>query len=732
MTEYSFDEIWNPSAVIKCIARSLGIDHQRVEATIRLLDDGNTIPFIARYRKEVTRGLDERKLRDIQDELEAANELCKRKVTVLNTINEAGLLSNELRETIIACDDRQKLEDIYAPYKPRRRTRAAIARERGLQKLADILLKQQQTRLTRRQIVQPFINPQLDIKSIEDAISGAGDIVAETWSDRLDVRELVRGFAEHGVLQSKVRKGKTEDGRAFENYFDHSEPITRVPSHRLLAMKRGESEGILRLSLKFDEERLKSKLARLLIRERSFVLSPDLWTTLDDAIKRLMVPAATSAVMKKTKQAADSDAIQVFSDNLRQLLLAAPAGSRFVLGIDPGFRTGCKVAVVDDTGKFCEHATIYPTPPRNDVTKATEVVTDLIRRHSIQLIAIGNGTASRETKSFVDQLLRQNDFQTQAVVVSESGASVYSASETARDEFPELDVTVRGAISIARRLQDPLSELVKIEPKAIGVGQYQHDVDQNLLLTSLEQEVQSCVNSVGVNVNTASTHLLSYVAGIGPRLAGNLVKHRTANGPFLDRDQLKSVTGLGERTFLQCAGFLRIPDSNHPLDNSGVHPESYHVAEQLAEASSVSLGQLIGNNQLIEDLKVNGLNGQSVGKYTLQDVLNELSQPGRDPRAEFQVASFSDSIHSPEQLSPGMVLEGVITNVTRFGAFTDIGVHQDGLIHISQMANHFVNDPSEIVSVGDIVKVTVMDIDLERKRIALSLINTGQNPSRQS
>lgn len=695
------------------------ISEAQVSAAIELLEDGNTLPFIARYRKEATRGLDEQHLRAIEDALSKAIELADRKKTILKTIEEQGLLSDALKKQIVECLDRSQLEDLYLPYKPKRKTRASAAREKGLQPLADLLLQQRSTNDSPNQLVHPFIDPSKGVKDQQEALAGACDIVAETWAEQPSLRTWMSERAARGRITCKLKRGKKDEAEKFEQWIDHEESVSRIPSHRFLAMKRGEAEGVLRLSVEIDDDYALPRLERRLIENPRFVFADLLKQTVHDCYKRLLVPAAESAKLQELKQKADQEAISVFASNIRELLLAAPAGPQVTMGIDPGFRTGCKVAVVDGTGRFLENATIFPVPPKNDVAGAKESVLRLLKKHNCSLIAIGNGTASRETDAFVTALVKEHDLQVTKVVVSEAGASVYSASELAGKEYPDLDVTVRGAISIAHRLQDPLAELVKIDPKAIGVGQYQHDVDQRQLQKALDREVESCVNSVGVDVNMASPALLSYVAGVGPTIANNIVKFRDSHGRFDARNQLLKVPKLGPKVFQQAAGFLRIRNGRQALDNSAVHPESYDVVNEIASALNVSAEDLIGNQQKLEQVDSGQLSG-SVGDFTLKDILDELASPGRDPRAEFQAVTFSDSVHEMSDLAEGMKLEGVITNVTHFGAFVDIGVHQDGLIHISQLADHFVEDPSKEVKVGDIVKVTVMEVDEQRRRISLS------------
>jgi uncharacterized protein len=703
------------------IARQLALSAKQVQAAIELLNAGNTIPFIARYRKEATGGLDEIALRAIEDALERATTLAARKQTVLKTIAEQGLLTDALQAQIHGCNDLQQLEILYLPYKPKRRTRATLARERGLQPLADLLLKQGSLGRSKLEIVAPFIQPDKEVQDHQAALQGALDIVAEQWSEDPVTRSWLReeGLSQ-GLIASQVKRGKAEEASKFEQYVDHREPARRIPSHRLLAMFRGESEGILKVNLELDDAAIVATLKPKLAHNRQFEFHAELASTVEDCYERLLQPATESSVLQTLKEKADEEAIAVFGKNLHELLMAAPAGPRVTMGIDPGFRTGCKVAVVDGTGKFLTHATIYPTPPHNDTTQAGQTLLGLIQRYQVELVAIGNGTASRETDAFVGELLRQHNLQITKVMVSESGASIYSASELAAKEFPNLDITIRGAISIARRLQDPLAELVKSDPKSIGVGQYQHDVNQTQLRKCLDRVVESCVNSVGVDLNMASGPLLAYVAGIGPKLAENIVAYRNSQGGFKNRQELNKVPKLGKKAFEQAAGFLRIRGGDEPLDNSAVHPESYEVVERMARKLQIESRSLVGNATLSQKLKPEEFVDGRFGMPTVVDILVELSKPGRDPRSEFRAVQFDAAVSQLDDLKPGMILEGVITNVTHFGAFIDIGVHQDALIHISQLSNAFVSDPSEVVAVGDVTKVRVLEVDLPRKRISVT------------
>lgn len=710
---------WDLEAQAAAIGLELSIAAKQVLATIELLDAGNTIPFIARYRKEATGELDETQLRAIEDAIERARELFARQLTVLKTIEGQGLLTASLRAQIIACRDMSTLEALYLPFKPKRRTRATIARERGLQPLADLLIKQQPLEKARPELLRSFVNAELEVPDAASALQGALDIVAEQWSDDAATRLwLAKELRTRGRVVSQVKRGKKDEAEKFAMYLDYREPAAKIPSHRLLAMLRGEAEGLLRIGVETEQSEVVGQLKQRLVTNRQFEFYPELLGAVDDCCERLLMPACETTVLQELKEKADEEAISVFGKNLRELLLTPPAGPKVTLGIDPGFRTGCKLAVVDQTGKFLAHATIYPTAPREDTQGASKVLLELIRRYRVELIAIGNGTASRETDQFVASLVRDNNLQVIKVIVSESGASIYSASELAAREYPDLDVTVRGAISIAHRLQDPLAELVKADPKSIGVGQYQHDVNQKLLRKQLERVVESCVNNVGVDLNLASGPLLSYVAGIGPKLAESIVEYRDQHGQFRTRAELLKVPKLGQKAFEQAAGFLRIRDGEQPLDNSAVHPESYSVVKRMAARMKVDTSALVGNAALSQKLAASEFVDDRFGLPTIVDIIEELAKPGRDPRSEFRVVQFSDSVHSLDDLRVGMVLEGVITNVTHFGAFVDIGVHQDALVHISQLSHTFVRDPNEIVAVGDIVKVKVLDVDVDRKRIA--------------
>ena len=707
--------------LIAQIAGELKLPAKQIGAAVSLLQDGNTIPFIARYRKEATQSLNEIQLRQIEDALERINALAARKSTVIKSIQEQGLMTAALQKAIDECSDLQTLEGIYLPFKPKRRTRATIARERGLQPLADLLLTQTRIGQTKTSVLKPYIDPANDLPDADAVLAGGLDIVAEQWSEDVETRTWMLDKAmKFGRVASKVKRGKkTADGAdKFEQYFDREESVSRIPGHRVLAMLRGSSEGILRVGLSFEGDREVSDLKRRLVTNREFEFFHDLLAAAEDCFARLLMSATESTVLQQLKRDADEAAIEVFAKNLEKLLMAAPAGPKVTVGIDPGFRTGCKVAVIDATGKFLENAAIYPTAPKNDIQGAGKTLLKLIAKHDVELIAIGNGTASRETDAFVGKLVKDNKLSVTSVMVSEAGASIYSASDIAVKEFPDLDITVRGAISIARRLQDPLAELVKSDPKSIGVGQYQHDVNQPKLKKCLDRIVESCVNHVGVDLNMASAPLLSYVAGIGPKLAENIVNYRNENGRFGKRSELLSVSKLGKKAFEQAAGFLRIRGGSQPLDNSAVHPESYVVAKQMAKHLKADLKTLVGNANLSSKLNAGDFVSERFGEPTIADIIAELGKPGRDPRDEFKAVKFDSKVNSVSDLKAGMVLEGVITNVTHFGAFIDIGVHQDALIHISQLADQFVQDPNEFVSVGDVTKVKIMEVDPSGKRIS--------------
>ncbi len=696
------------------IARATGIAERQVAATVRLLAEGATIPFIARYRKEATGSLDEVQIHDIQKELKRLEELDKRRETILKTIEEQGKLTDELRARIEACWDATELEDIYLPYKPRRRTRATMAREKGLEPLAQMLFEQ------RDGSVEAFAASFLgeEVADVEEALQGARDIIAEWISEDEGARKLVRSlFRKEATIRSKVARGKETEGAKYSDYFDFEEPLARIPSHRLLAIRRGEEEGFLRVKIAPDEERAIEKLEFNFLRKRNEA-AEQVRLAIHDSYKRLLQPSIETEFRNLSKEQADREAIEVFTRNLRQLLLAPPLGQKPVLAIDPGYRTGCKVVCLDASGELMYHTTIFPHPPQQEERMAVDVLRSLVQRYQIEAIAVGNGTAGRETLALCRRI--EFDRPVEVYMVNEAGASIYSASEVAREEFPDHDVTVRGAVSIGRRLMDPLAELVKIDPKSIGVGQYQHDVNQTLLREALEREVESCVNSVGVNLNTASKHLLTYVSGLGPSLAQNIVQWRKEHGPFRSREDLKKVPRLGEKAFEQAAGFLRIRNGDNPLDNTAVHPESYHVVERMASSLGVTVEDLIRDAALRKKIRLDEFVTDTVGLPTLRDIMRELEKPGLDPRGKAQPFEFGD-VHSIEDLRPGMVLPGIVTNITNFGAFVDIGVKQDGLVHISQLANRFVRNPAEVVKLQQEVKVRVLEVDLVRKRIQLSM-----------
>lgn len=700
------------------IATALKLPVHRVENTLKLLQGGATIPFISRYRKEATGGLDEVQIGDIHTRYEKLCELAKRKETVLSTIEEQGKLTDTLRERISNCWDATELEDIYLPFKPKRKTRAEAARQKGLEPLAMLLLMQRENNLSAR--VRQFVKG--DVKDEEDALKGARDIIAEQVNEDERARNLIRNqFSRQAMITSKVVKGKEKEEAAlkYRDYFDFSEPLKKCTSHRLLAIRRGEAEGILKVSITPDDESACTE--RL---ERQYVhgngeCSAQVAEAVNDAYKRLLKPAIETEFSALSKEKADEEAIRVFAENLRQLLLAPPLGQKRTMGIDPGYRTGCKVVCLDAQGTLLHNEAIYPHPPKSETALAGRKLVKLVEQYKIEAIAIGNGTASRETERFVTS--QRYDREVQVFVVSEDGASIYSASKIARDEFPEYDVTVRGAVSIGRRLMDPLAELVKIDAKSIGVGQYQHDVDQSKLKASLDQTVESCVNLVGVNVNTASKHLLTYVSGLGPTLAQNIVDYRTENGAFHSRKELLKVPRMGAKAFEQCAGFLRIPQSDNPLDNSAVHPESYAIVEKMAKDLKCSVADLIKNKELRSQIDIKNYVTDTVGLPTLTDILQELDKPGRDPRQKIQVFEFDKNVQTIDDLREGMELPGIINNITNFGCFVDIGVKENGLVHISQLADKFVSDPTTVVSMHQHVRVRVLSIDHERKRIQLTM-----------
>lgn len=700
------------------IAAELKLPAHRIANTLKLLQGGATIPFISRYRKEATGGLDEVQIGDIQTRYEKLCELSKRKETVLSTIEEQGKLTPELKARISACWNATELEDIYLPFKPKRKTRAEAARAKGLEPLALLLMMQKENNLAAK--IRNFVKG--EVKDEEDALKGARDILAEQISEDERSRNLMRNqFQRQALIQSKVVKGKEaeEASAKYRDYFDFCEPLKKCSSHRLLALRRGESEGVLKVSIfPEDEDMCNERLQRLFVRANN-ECAHQVEEALTDAYKRLLKPAIETEFAALSKEKADEEAIRVFAENLRQLLLAPPLGQKRVMGIDPGFRTGCKVVCLDAQGTLLHNEAIYPHPPKSEYAQAARKIVKLVEQYKIEAIAIGNGTASRETEQFVTS--QRYDREVQVFVVSEDGASIYSASKTAREEFPDYDVTVRGAVSIGRRLMDPLAELVKIDAKSIGVGQYQHDVDQTKLKASLDQTVESCVNLVGVNVNTASKHLLTYVSGLGTTLAQNIVDYRTENGPFESRRQLLKVPRMGAKAYEQCAGFLRIPQAKNPLDNSAVHPESYPIVEQMAKDLNCTVADLIKDKELRSKIDLKKYVTDTIGLPTLTDILQELDKPGRDPRQKIQVFEFDKNVRTLDDLQEGMELPGIVTNITNFGCFVDIGIKENGLVHVSQLADRFVSNPADVVRIHQHVRVKVMSIDHERKRIQLTM-----------
>lgn len=708
------------------IAHILGLNEKKVDATIALLEEGCTIPFISRYRKEKTGNLDEVAITSINELVISMRELDKRKETIIKTISEQNKLTPELEQKILSCCISTELEDIYLPYKPKLRTRAQIAREQGLEPLASLLLLQREQKP--KEAAKRFLKG--DITTIEQAINGAKDIIAETISENQDARNVVREvFKREAIISSKVIKKMeaTEEAQKFSDYFDFSEPLRRCNSHRLLAMRRGEAAGILRVGISIDGEQCNYKVGRIYLQGKN-PCSGYLSEAIEDALKRLIIPSIENEFAASSKAQADDEAIKVFAENLRQLLLSAPLGQKRVLALDPGFANGCKMACLDAQGNLLYHEIIFPHPPHKKYIEAVNAVQQMISKYAIQAIAIGNGTASRESKDFITDTLKQCKLENtvQVFIVSEDGASIYSASTTAREEFPHEDVTTRGAVSIGRRLIDPLAELVKIDPKSIGVGQYQHDVDQSKLKKSLDQTVESCVNLIGVNLNTASKHLLTYVSGLGTSLAQNIVDYRAENGAFTSRAQLKKVPRLGNVAYQQCAGFLKVTNAKNPLDNSTVHPESYYIVEQMAKDKGCKVADLIGNKELLKTIALQQYITSEVGLPTLTDIIKELEKPGVDPREQLEEFEFDAHVHTIDDLIVGMELPGIVTNITNFGAFVDLGVHQDGLIHISQLADKFVSDPNSVVHLQQHVRVKIIEVDLCRKRIGLSMKHIKQ------
>jgi uncharacterized protein len=706
------------------VSQSIDVPLRGLVAVIELLDGGGTVPFIARYRKEVTGNLDEVKVREIEEQLAYFRELASRRETILHSIAEQGKLSDELKSRIEKCLDKSELEDLYLPYKPKRRTKATIAREKGLEPLAQYLWAQQKTELPLAEYALTFVNlspaeEAQGVASADEALEGARHIVAETISEDADLRKALRQLMfDEAVITSRKSTDAVDEQQKFAMYYEYREPVKTIPSHRMLAIRRGETENVLFFLMELEPQRAVDLLRSRILRAQGD-WTPQLTLAIEDAWQRLLNSSIQGEIRLELKKRSDADAIAVFRDNLHNLLLSPPAGPVSVLGIDPGLRTGCKLAIVDETGKFLAHDVMYPFTSRTGLEQAAKVMEKLMATHNVRAIAIGNGTAGRETDQFVRDFLKERKLDNIfAVTVSESGASIYSASDIARQEFPDLDLTVRGAISIARRLQDPLSELVKVDPKSIGVGQYQHDVDQRNLQQSLEAVIESCVNRVGVDLNTSSWTLLRYVAGMTERTAVNIVKYRDENGRFRSRAQLMKVPGVGPKTYEQAAGFLRIRDGDNPLDMTAVHPESYPVVEQIASSLKTPVRELIQHPELLANVDRAQL---TAGTFTLNDILDELKKPGRDPRDKFVAPSFAEGVREIADAQPGMVLEGVVTNVTKFGAFVDIGVHQDGLVHISELSNRYIKDPGEAVKVGQIVKVKVLSADVKTKRIALSM-----------
>ncbi len=707
--------------IIRIIAQLVGIQDIQVINTVQLLNEGATVPFISRYRKERTGSLDEVQIESVRDAKEKMEELLKRKETILKTIQEQDLLTAELQKRIEDCFDLIELEDIYLPYKPKRRTRASIAREKGLEPLAKIIMNQNEPDIEHR--AHSFVNELVD--SVEEALAGARDIIAEWINENEKARAIVRRAFDSGALITcKLIKGKEVEGAKYNDYFDWKEPLKKCPSHRLLAMRRGENEGFLRVSVSPEGDEAVARLKRFFIHSNN-ACTDQMELAVSDAYKRLLEPSIETEYANSSKEKADDEAIRVFAENLRQLLLGAPLGQMRVLAIDPGYRSGCKVVCLDAQGNLLHNETIYPHKPQEETKQAARKMSSLVSAYQIEAVAIGNGTASRETEQFIKKL--HFDRELKVYVVSEDGASIYSASKIAREEFPQYDVTVRGAVSIGRRLMDPLAELVKIDPKSIGVGQYQHDVDQKKLKNSLDKVVESSVNLVGVNVNTASKHLLTYISGLGPQLAQNIVDYRKENGPFSARSEIQKVPRMGAKAYEQSAGFLRIPEAENPLDKTAVHPESYHVVAKMAKDLKCSIQELISEKKLQEKIVLTAYITDKIGLPTLEDIKRELAKPGRDPRKGIKVFEFAPNIFKVEDIEVGMVLPGIVTNITKFGAFVDVGVKQDGLVHVSQMADRFISDPAEIVKLHQHVHVKVIELDLQRKRIQLSLKQAPQN-----
>ena len=706
--------------ISQLISQELNIPLHQVAGTVGLLNDDNSIPFISRYRKEVTGGLDEIAVQSVETRLNYYNELEKRKATIIKSIEAQEKLTEELSVRILNCWDANTLEDIYLPYKPKRRTRAEVAREKGLEPLAKIIMAQRSDDISRR--AQQFLSDA--VPDVDAAIAGAQDIIAEWISESEAVRNSVRrAFRHDAVLNSHFVKGKEIEGRNYENYYDYSQPLRRVSSHQLLAIRRGEKEGFLKVGIAINDDRAIDNICRIVV-TGSGKASMLVEEAAEDSFKRLVKPSIETEFAALSKSKADDEAIDMFAQNARQLLFAPPLGHKRILAVDPGFRTGCKVVCLDENGNLLHHDVIYPTAPNYDIDGATEKVCALVEKYAIDAISLGNGTASRETERFLKRL--RHSRKVDVYVVSENGASIYSASKIARDEFPDKDVTVRGAVSIGRRLLDPLAELVKIDPKSIGVGQYQHDVDQNKLKEALTFTVESCVNSVGVNINTASKELLTYVSGLGPALAEKIVNYRAENGGFSSRADIMNVPKMGKKTFTQAAGFLRVPESDNPLDNSAVHPESYSIVKQMAADCGCTVAELMADKAKRASIDIKNYVSEKVGIPTLADIMCELDKPGRDPRSEIETFEFDDSINDIKDLRKDMVLNGKVTNITKFGAFVDIGIHENGLVHISHLSDRRVSDPSRVVHIGQHVRVKVIEVDLDRKRIALSMKGVQQ------
>ncbi len=699
------------------LCRALNVPAKNLNAAISLLEEGNTVPFISRYRKERTGNLDEMVLFEVETHLNKYNELEDRKDTILRSIEEQGALTPELKTKIENEVEATKLEDLYLPYKPKKRTKAQIAREKGLEPLAQIIMRQSND--DPEFLARAYINE--NVPSIEDALAGARDIIAETINEDAGIRNVMRQhFVRNAHIRSQVVKGKEEEAATYRDYFDFTEPVKNCKPHRLMAMMRAERDGLLRVHVAVESEEMEEIVSRRFVKSKNKA-SGQVLIALKDCCKRLLAPSMETETLKHYKELADAEAIKVFASNLRQLLMMPPAGEKRVLGIDPGFRTGCKVVCLDEHGNLLHHEAIYPHPPKSEEIAAARKIHTLIEAYNIELIAIGNGTASRETERFITSLKFRSDIK--VYVVDESGASIYSASKVAHDEFPEYDVTVRGAVSIGRRLSDPLAELIKIDPKSIGVGQYQHDVNQTKLKTELDQVVVSCVNKVGVNLNTASVQLLSYVSGLGPSIAQNIILYRKENGAFHERKELQKVARLGAKAFQQCAGFLRIPGGKNPLDNSAVHPENYDVVHKMAKKLGVSVSELIGNTALVNTINIKEFVDQTCGEYTLKDIIEELKKPGRDPRGKITSFQFDDRITSIDELSEGMILSGIVTNITNFGVFVDIGIKQNGLVHVSQISNTYITNPADYVKLHQTVKVKVLSVDRKRERIQLTMKN---------